>query len=174
MMWWLLALLILVVAVAAGFAYGTAHRLDRLHIRTDLAASSLHESLLRRHTVAVAVAETIADAHPEAGQTVRDAVERARGRTAGEFVAGAPHHGVEVAENRLTRALSHVPREALGDGLQSEFVDVCDRLEMSRRFYNDAVRDTRRLRERGGVRAFRLAGRAPLPEYIELIDPSYN
>lgn len=174
MTWWLAALVVLVLLVAAGFAYGTAHRLDRLHIRTDLAAASLREAFSRRHTVAIALAEAISATRPETAATVIEAVRRARERATGELEAGAPHHGVEVAENRLTRALGQVPREAVGAALRAEVIDVCDRLEMARRFYNDAVRDTRRLRELSTVRALRLAGKAPLPEYIELIDPSYN
>lgn len=39
------------------------------------------------------------------------------------------------------------------------------RLALAIRFYNNAVADTRRLRLRPGVRAFRLAGTAPLPEF---------
>ncbi|MBB1015169.1 NUDIX hydrolase, partial [Dietzia schimae] len=38
------------------------------------------------------------------------------------------------------------------------------------RFYNDAVRDTRSLREQAPVRFLRLAGRAPMPGYVELVD----
>src|SRR5690606_5498153 len=52
-----LVVVVLVAALAALFtAYLTAHRLDRLHIRTDLARAALTGALERRHTVAAAVA----------------------------------------------------------------------------------------------------------------------
>ncbi|MDZ4234809.1 MAG: BMP family ABC transporter substrate-binding protein, partial [Dietzia sp.] len=54
--------------------------------------------------------------------------------------------------------------------LAAELEDVTDRVAMARSFYNDAVRDTRNLREKATVRALRLAGRAPMPDYVELVD----
>ena len=41
---------------------------------------------------------------------------------------------------------------------------------MARRFYNDAVRDTRHLGERRVVRLLRLGGHAVLPEYFEITE----
>lgn len=66
--------------------------------------------------------------------------------------------------------LSEIDTGQLPAGLASELVDVTDRVSMARRFYNDAVRDTRHLREMRSVRVLRLAGRAPMPDYVELVD----
>ncbi|MBB1013384.1 NUDIX hydrolase, partial [Dietzia kunjamensis] len=56
---------VLVAALAALFtAYLTAHRLDRLHIRTDLARAALTGALERRHTVAAAVASDLSARDP--------------------------------------------------------------------------------------------------------------
>ena len=50
--------------------------------------------------------------------------------------------------------------------------DAAQRVLLARRFYNDAVRDTRALREDRFTRMFRLAGRAQLPDYFEIAE--YN
>ena len=174
-MWWILVIVLAVlVALASLLAYLTAHRLDRLHIRTDLAAAALHEAFLRRHTVAVAIAEGLGPEDERAAEWIRSCIGHAKHRSADRFTPGAPQTGIEQTENDLTSALSVLPPESMGPYLRAEATDVGDRLEMARRFYNDAVRDTRRLREKKVVSWFRLAGSAPMPEYIELVDPSYN
>jgi len=172
-------------------AYLTAHRLDRLHIRTDLARSALVGALERRHTVAAAIARQLTDSDPAAGERLSHALADARthppGDVAGVDPAPAPPgrpreretvwvdgHGapeVERAENALGVVLAGLDPRDLPPDLAAELDDVTDRLAMARRFYNDAVRDTRALREKSSVRALRLAGRAPLPDYVELVDP---
>lgn len=172
---WILGIAVaIIVVLAALLAYLTAHRLDRLHIRTDLAAASLHQAFLRRHTVAVAIAEGLGAEQFRAAEWIQVCVDQAKHRSVDGFTPGAPQTGIEQAENDLTRALTDLPSEAVGPQMLAEAIDVGDRLEMARRFYNDAVRDTRRLREKKVVSWFRLAGSAPMPEYIELVDPSYN
>ena len=66
--------------------------------------------------------------------------------------------------------LAGLETAALPDDLEAELDDVTDRVAMARRFYNDAVRDTRSLREQTLVRLLRLAGHAPMPDYVELVD----
>lgn len=207
-MWWivLIVVLALVLAAAALSAYLTAVRLDRLHIRTDLAAQSLRNALVRRHTVAVAVADALhahGESNPDdpghAGRAgaagaenpvetrLERAVAEARRASSERFTPGAPQTRIEQAENDLTRALRAAlaheePEKGPGDGAQNhsapgpalsaEAAAVGDGLEIARRFYNDAVRDTRRLRERRIISLFRLAGSAAMPEYIEMMDPS--
>lgn len=174
MLWWIVGAIGVVLLVAGAMAYQMAHRLDRLHIRCDLAAVALEQSLRRRHTVAVAVAETVSRDHPDVAANLHGAIDAARARMPEHFVAGAAHHALELAENRLTQGLNSTTGLELPGTVHAELVDVCDRLAMAHRFYNDAVRDTRRLRGLAGVRLFRLAGNAPLPEYVELSNPSYN
>ena len=186
-----------VVAAALLGAYLTAHRLDRLHIRTDLARISLVGVLARRHAVAGAVQRALTDtgtgAGPEAttvAERLSDALSRARvhppqavlgsdptpeqlGRRATPFRwDGEDADRAEHAENALGLALAAVDSEWLPPDLAAELEDVSDRVEMARRFHNDAVRDTRALRERPVVRVLHLAGRAPMPDYVELVDPS--
>lgn len=179
-----------IVAAALVTAYLTAHRLDRLHIRTDLARSSLLGALGRRHAVAVAVAGALAESEPAAAGGVSDAVARARSHpahgvigadpapdpdmrrwsSAGDEQDAEPNTEAERAENDLGLVLAGLDSGALTPELARELEVVTDRVSMARRFYNDAVRDTRDLRERPVVRMLRLAGRAPMPDYVELVD----
>ena len=175
--------LLLVVAAALLAAYLTAHRLDRLHIRTDLARASLSGALERRHTVAAAIVRELRTGDPGSARRLADALAAARDNPP-DAVAGvdpAPDPDsrhwpedrgpdAEHAENALGVVLSGVDADALPGDLLAELEDVTDRVAMARRFYNDAVRDTRTLREQVTVRALRLAGRAPMPDYVELVD----
>ena len=52
----LVVVIAVVVVIALTTAYLTAHRLDRLHIRTDLARAALFGLLQRRHTLGAAIA----------------------------------------------------------------------------------------------------------------------
>ena len=62
MTWLIIALVVVVavavaaLAVAGAWAYQTAHRLDRLHVRYDLSWQALDGALARRAVVARAVA----------------------------------------------------------------------------------------------------------------------
>nr|WP_187702605.1 NUDIX hydrolase [Dietzia sp. SLG310A2-38A2] len=165
-------------------AYLTAHRLDRLHIRTDLARAALIGALERRHTVTAAIVAELGGRDPASAQRLSHALVSARAHPADSVTGtdprpepgpdqpvdddGAPD--AERAENTLGTLLSGLDVAALPGDLAAELEDVTDRVSMARSFYNDAVRDTRTLREKGTVRALRLAGRAPMPDYVELVD----
>ncbi|PQM47325.1 hypothetical protein C1Y40_02488 [Mycobacterium talmoniae] len=163
MVWVLTAVLVLLAAVliaVAGWAYQTANRLDRLHVRYDLSWQALDGALARRAVVARAVA---IDAYGEAADGKRlaalaDAAER------------APRVGREACENELAAALAHVDPAALPAALVAELADAEARVLLARRFHNDAVRDTLALRERPLVRLLRLGGRAALPTYFEIAE----
>lgn len=181
--------IIFVLAALLG-AYLTAHRLDRLHIRTDLARASLAGLLERRHTVAAAVARYLSEGDPDTAAQLTHALSDARTHSPdavagidptpaptrprpdrGEAGRGDDAPDAEQAENRLGVLLAGVDLTTLPRDLADEIDDVTDRVSMARRFYNDAVRDTRALREKSLVRALRLAGRAQMPDYVELVDP---
>ena len=188
--WIVVVVIVVVLALSAlGAAYLTAHRLDRLHIRTDLTRAALVGALERRHSVAAAVLHDLSNRDPDAGAALADALEHARAQPPYSVIAVDPApapdsrprragaeadisagRNAELAENELGIILGGIDAEALPTGLASELVDVTDRVSMARRFYNDAVRDTRNLREMGTVRVLRLAGRAPMPDYVELVD----
>ena len=74
-------------------------------------------------------------------------------------------------ENELTRKIVALYEEQPVDRTMAiELSDAHTRLELARRFYNDAVTDTKALRARPLVRALRLAGTAPEPEYFDVAD----
>ncbi|MFN8043081.1 MAG: NUDIX domain-containing protein [Mycobacterium sp.] len=158
--WALTALLVVVLLLIGLWAYQTATRLNRLHVRYDLSWQALDGALARRAVVARAVA---ADAYRHRPQGRRlaalaDAAER------------APRPAREAAENELSAALAIVDPSAIPVALVAELADAEARVLLARRFHNDAVRDTLALRERRPVRWLRLGGTAPLPNYFEIAE----
>lgn len=153
----LLTLALLVVALAALWVYGTAHRLDRLHVRLDSGWLALDAALSRR----AVVARTLAAADPGSRRQLA-ILAAASERTSRERR--------EAAENALSAALEDIPVETLSPHLASELADAQTRVLLARRFHNDAVRDTLGLRNRRLVRWLRLGGTAPRPQYFEIAE----
>lgn len=157
---WALAAIVVVVAVlaAAGWAYQTANRLDRLHVRYDLSWQALDGALARRAVVARAVAVDAYGRAPEGKRlaALADTAER------------ASRAAREACENELSAALARVDPAALPVALVAELADAEARVLLARRFHNDAVRDTLALRERPLVRLLHLGGTAALPTYFEI------
>jgi hypothetical protein len=151
---------VVVLAVAGAWAYQTANRLNRLHVRCDLSWQALDGALARRAVVARAVA---IDAYGDAAAgrrlaSLADAAER------------APRDAREAAENTLSAELALVDPGALPHVMVAELADAEARVLLARRFHNDAVRDTVALRERPLVRALHLGGTAPMPTYFEIVE----
>ncbi len=156
----LLVVLLLVLLAVGAWAYQTAHRLDRLHVRYDLSWQALDGALARRAVVARAVAVDAYGAGPEGRRlaALADTAEK------------APRAGREAAENELSASLALVDPTSLPVGLVAELADAEARVTLGRRFHNDAVRDTLALRERPAVRLLRLGGTAALPTYFEIAE----
>src|SRR5215208_536403 len=146
--------------MVGAWAYQTAHRLDRLHVRYDLSWQALDGALARRAVVARAVAVEAYGAGPDGRRlaALADTAER------------APRTGREAAENELSAALAVVDPVSLPVALVAELADAEARVLLARRFHNDAVRDTLALRERPAVRILRLGGTAALPTYFEIAE----
>lgn len=159
--WPLTAALVAILVATLVWAYQTANRLDRLHVRYDLSWQALDAALARRAVVARAVAADAFGGDPAGRRlaALADTAER------------APRSGREAAENELSTALARVDPGAVPVGLVAELADAEARVLLARRFHNDAVRDTLALRERRWVRWLRLGGRAPLPVYFEIAEP---
>lgn len=159
---WITAVIVATVVVAillAGlWAFSTANRLDRLHVRYDLSWQALDGALARRAVVARAVAVDVYGAGPDGKRlaALAGAAER------------APRTGREAAENELSSALARVDPASVPRALVAELADAEARVLLARRFHNDAVRDTLALRERPAVRMLRLGGTAALPTYFEI------
>ena len=163
MTWLLVVVLVIVtlaVVVVGVWAYLTANRLNRLHVRYDLSWQALEGLLARRAVVARAVA-TDAYGSGAAGRhlaSLADAAER------------ASRADREAAENELSAALALVDPATLPVRLVAEMADAEARVLLARRFHNDAVRDTVALRERPMVRWLHLGGTAPMPTYFEIAE----
>lgn len=158
--WTLTALLVLVLIGVAVWAYQTAHRLDRLHVRCDLSWQALDAALGRRAVVARAIAVDAYSAGPQGARlvTLADTAER------------ASRSAREAAENELSTELTLVDAEAVPPALMAELSEAESRVLLARRFHNDAVRDTLALRDRRPVRWLRLGGRAARPTYFEIAE----
>jgi hypothetical protein len=107
----LIAVLILVVGL---WAYGTANRLDRLHVRTDLAWQALDAALARRAVVARAVSAATRGSVSSSKElaALADRAER------------ADRSQREEAENAVSMALAVVEPAALPPQLVAELADA--------------------------------------------------
>jgi len=148
---WLIAAVLLAIVLTTWVTF-TLTRLDRLHARVDAAQAALDAQLVRRAAALLHLAEM-----PRSGIPDEQALE----------LAAAAHAALSVnppdrkaAENRVARAITALAarRESLPAVL------------IARRFFNDAVRDTRTLRARRMPRLLHLAGRRELPQYFDIDD----
>lgn len=174
MSWWVWVLIALALLVIfSWYLSTTAGRLDRLHRRVDAARMSLDGALLRRCSVVSELASTM---QPDPGEAIllADAAHDARLASDADDVTRG------LAESGLTRLLGVAFEDpeaveetalALGSGeLTDELASATRRVEMSRRFLNDAVRACVAVREQRIVRWFGLAGHTPWPEPFEMND----
>lgn len=158
----ILALVAAVIVTVGAWAYATANRLDRLHVRSDLSWQALDAALARRAVVVRAIASAMTSTSVEGKRlsALADQAER----------ADRAHR--EVAENALSGALTALDTHRLRPQLVAELADAEARVLIARRFHNDAVRDTLALRTRRPVRWLHLGGTAPLPTYFEIAERS--
>jgi hypothetical protein len=146
------------------WAFWLLTRLRRLRRRVARAWTALDTQLQRR----AGLAEELAREHPAA-------VGEDRAAYLAAFAADArnPRDGDrESAENLLGRELRELPADLPGvpTALRTDLAGTATRVALARRFYNDAVRDTRELRGRRLPRLLRLHARRPLPRYFDIDD----
>ena len=169
---WVFAVLTVLVLIAWYLSYSAA-RLDRLHVRLSGTLAALDAQLVRRAEASVELANSgLLDgasslflAHAAAG-----CLES----------ADADPEEREVAETDLTEALAvaltpevveHVRSdESVGREYLDRLSSACTRVELARRFHNDAVTDVRSVRTKWVVRIFHLAGHTPMPRTVEFDD----
>ncbi len=173
MAWPWIVLFVAVLLVFGLYLSMTAGRLDRLHQRIDTSALALDALLLRRSSVALEMA-TSGVMDPASAIVVAEAAHAARTTGEHDDLARAS------AESSLTQALIialEEPEELAlirdtesGSDLLAELDAACRRVELGRRFLNDAVRACRAVRRQFLVRIFRLAGHAPWPQTWEMDD----
>lgn len=169
---WVFAALFVLVIVAWYLTY-TAARLDRLHVRLTGTLAALDAQLVRRAEASVELATSgIVD-----------------GATA-LILAGAAAQSLETpdSDDQIREAVESDLSEALVVAVTPELVDhlhhsgplgqdyldrlseACTRVQLARRFHNDAVTDVRRVRRQLAVRLFHLAGHTPMPVTVEFND----
>jgi hypothetical protein len=178
---------VVVVAALLGVAWYlsySAARLDRLHARVEGALSALDAQLVRRAEATLELANSgmldPASALILAG-AASQSLEAHNERAGEDLLEGQHFAGREVIESDLTEALQvalpdDVVRLIRGEsGLTGEQAlgrveAAALRVQLARRFHNDAVKDVQRVRRKQVVRWFRLAGHADLPQTIEFDD----
>ncbi len=189
-----------VLALALWFVWVGASRLDRLHQRVDASRSVLDQQLVRRATVAAELATSgVLDPASSivVGEAAWAALSAggdpgpagAAGELRAVLAADAPRarvraDGADLDRGQLESDLTAALREVLddpdevalmatdepGSALLDELSAAWYRLQLARRFHNDAVAQTRSARRAPLVRLLRLAGGAPEPVTFELDD----
>jgi len=160
--WFVLAVLLAVLLTM--WVTFTLTRLDRLHARVDAAQAALDAQLVRRAAALLHVAESPDSGAAEEHRTYYEAVARTALN-----VEAAERHGAENAVGRVLSDLA-VSTPGLRPDAVAELREAAARVLIARRFYNDAVRDTRTLRTRRMPRLLHLAGRRAMPQFFDIDD----
>jgi hypothetical protein len=161
-------------AVAVWLIWIPAQRLDRLHRRVVQARASLGHQLTERAVAALDLAH--AAVLDPASSIVLAQSARAAVAAMADDGGPAPESGPIQSELTATcrvalggpsdvAALPGDARELVDDVIKAWY-----RVTLARRFYNEAVDQTRRRRQTVPVRLLRLAGRTPMPATFEMDD----
>lgn len=168
----IVTLVVVFVIVMAWYLSYSAARLDRLHARVEATSAALDAQLVRRAEATLELANTgqfdaasgliLAAAAAESlatqeGDPDREAVE--------SDLTDALHVALGPTVIQALRASDQPTAETL-----TRVVDAGTRVQLARRFHNDAVVDVRRVRRKAVVRFFHLAGHAQLPATMEFDD----
>ncbi|WP_151640537.1 hypothetical protein [Corynebacterium sp. 11A] len=146
-------LVAIVLTTVVLWAVFTAQRLNRMHIRLDAALVNLQAALdMRAAVIAASIEEVAVQAYAAQNEPLDP-------------------HNVSLRvdkEKELIKALKKYSEAHADEPLPRPITDAAVRVQLTHRFYNDAVVDTRALRIRPVVRLLHLGGRAPMPQYVEL------
>jgi hypothetical protein len=169
---WIVGAITLAVIIAWYVSYGAA-RLDRLHTRVEGALSVLDAQLVRRAEATLELANCgaldAASALILAGAATDSLEADTKDQRSREAIESDLTQALELAlgEEALLRLRQD---EAVGAPVLQRVATANQRVELARRFLNDAVTDVRRVRRKPGVRLLRLAGHAELPQTFEIDD----
>lgn len=146
---------VIIVVLAAQWLVFLSRRLDRLHKRYAASWLSLESALNQRAQAALIAAEEIKDMQLiELAKNCQTCEKSERYRI----------------ENDVSHRLAELDPYQLPRFIIAQLADAHARVTIARRFYDDAVFDTRNLRKGRVVRWFHLAGTAQLPEYFNIIE----
>lgn len=182
-----IALGVVVIVLIAWYLTYSAARLDRLHAKVEGALAALDAQLGRRAESALELG-TSGLLDPASSLLLVDAASNSMEQMSGrdervvdDPLRGRNFSGQESAESNLTDALAAaLTPEAVAelrmcggetaDDLLTRLQAGSLRVQLARRFHNQAVTEVQRVRRKWVVRTFRLAGRAALPETVEFND----
>jgi hypothetical protein len=163
-----ISVVVVALLVAGWYLSFTASRIDRLHHRVESSRAALDLQLTRRAGLAAELAGRVAG---PPGPALAGAASRA---------LAPPGDAAEIVQSHLTRALADALAEpgdvdrlrtdARTGRLLDDLSEAAARSQMARRFHNDAVAQTQRVRRKWVVRAARLAGHAAMPQMVEIDD----
>ncbi|MBN8880967.1 hypothetical protein EDD28_3040 [Salana multivorans] len=179
-----------VLALLLWITLAHANRIDLLHQKVSRTGATLDAQLLRRAGLSAELAAS-GRLDPASSLLLASAADAALSEALeadldADRAASAGGHREpgratltperEVVESDLTRVLRAVLEQDeedpsfAEDQLVVEVTQASHRVGLARRFHNDAVMQTRRVRLKPGVRLFRLAGHARMPRTFEMDD----
>lgn len=186
---------LLVVGIIILLLTNFARRLDALHKRVVNSLAVLDAQLVQRAELAMKLANQgvlddasaviVAQAAWAAGIESERLVGADPSREAaslGELAEMTTTRGIDRsnAETALTFALrtslgepediAAIESDPAGREILNDLRSTCNRVQLARRFHNDAVDSVLKLRQRWVVQVARLAGRAALPHVFEMDD----
>lgn len=177
-----LALVVLVLVAIGWYLSYNAARLDRLHARVQGTLAALDAQLVRRAEATLELANSgVLDAASALmlASAASDSLSAAEDEDT-DADQQRFSHDREGVESRLSEALGlALSADALatvseaggfGDDIVSRVRATGLRVQLARRFHNDAVTDVRGVRRKWIVRWFRLAGHADMPQTVEFVD----
>jgi hypothetical protein len=185
---WIALVLVGLVLLAWYLTYSAA-RLDRLHTKVEGSLAALDAQVIRRAESALELGTSglldpassllLVDAASQSLE--RAGVERDGGTSGTDLLHGQTFVGREAAESDLTGALCaaltpetvadvRMRGGAAADDVLARIEATALRVQLARRFHNQAVTEVRRVRRKRTVQVFRLAGRARLPHTVEFDD----
>jgi hypothetical protein len=166
-MWWIV--LIAAVILTLWWCSNLAGRLHQVHIRRDDLLISLRWQLVQRENLISKLLEdnTFGDA---ISSLLSECVEKANWAADGQL------EDYLLAESKVSQELRKVfSRDVAIEStsqfaIMQELAECCYRIELARRFHNDAVGAATLLHKRILVRIFRLAGNTKLPVALDMDD----
>jgi hypothetical protein len=163
---------VVLAVVLTAWVILTLTRLDRLHARVDAAQAAMDAQLVRR----AAALQHLAEMPQVRGGGVPRPLADQLAETARAALAihSSANSDRQVAENQVGHAITELAeyRHELPAAAVGELAEAAARVLIARRFFNDAVRDTRTLRARRMPRLLHLAGRRELPQFFDIDDSS--
>ena len=173
---WLFLAVVVAILLSMWVTF-TLTRLDRLHARVDAAWAALDGQLVRRAAALQHVAESADSGAPErlrgpCDKAAKDALSVVDAKRQASVDVDDYRTARQAAENAVGRMVNELAEVAvmLHPNAVAELREGAARVQVARRFYNDAVRDTRALRSRRMPRLLRLAGHRALPQFFDIDD----